>query len=416
MTTTSRRILVVSPHLPDPPQWGSAIRVRELIRELSKRHRVTLLSYVLPWQTRYIPAVQSICESVHIVPSPWADGADRAGRLRSLAAMAPYAVSRLVSRVLQRRLDELLDDGDYDLVQVESGLMSSLDLSRAPATILDEHNIEYELLGRTVHVERALSRKAFNLVESLKVRRTERQAWKRYDGIVVTSDRELSQIASFVPGKPLATVPNGVDLAGFAPQSDGPKSGLVFTGLMSYRPNIDAVTYFVKEILPLIHRTRPAETFTMVGWGITDEVRALLGPRVIATSRVPDVRPYLAGAAAVVAPIRIGSGTRLKVLEALSMARPLISTSVACEGLDVVPGKHLLVADDPARFAEAVIRVLEDRPLADRLGAAGRELMELHYGWDAATVKLEELHDRVLSARQVGIIRAPFPRAVSIGR
>jgi glycosyltransferase involved in cell wall biosynthesis len=416
VTEASRRILVVTPHLPDPPQWGSAIRVRELVRELSKRHSVTVLSYAFKWQAENVLAARALCESVRTVTPPWpdVDGADRAGRLRSLASRTPFAVSRLTSQALQQALDELLDGGDYDLVQVESGLMSDLDLSRAPATVLDEHNIEYELLGRTGHVERSLSRKAFNLVEFLKVRRSERQAWKRFDGVVATSRRELSQISAFVPGKPVAIVPNGVDLDRFAPQSDGPKSGLVFTGLMSYRPNIDAVTYFVQEILPLIHRTRPAETFTMVGWGITDEVRALLGPRVIATSRVPDVRPYLASAAAVVAPIRIGSGTRLKVLEALSMARPLVSTSIACEGIDVTPGRHLLVADDPIRFADAVIRVLEDQRLAARLGTAGRELMESHYSWGAATVNLEDLHDRVLAGKRA--VGRAAPRAVAGAR
>jgi Glycosyltransferase len=413
VTTAGRRILVVTPQLPDPPQWGFAIRVRELVRELSLRHGVTLLSYARSWQDENIHALQAICESVRAVPAPWPYEAEQPGRLRSLASFKPYAARRLTSAAMQRALHELLADGAFDLVQVESSLMSGLDLSRAPATILDEHNIEYELLGRTARVESALPRKLFNLVEFLKVRHTERQAWKRFDGCVATSERELSKIASAVPGKPVATVPNGVDLAGFAPQRAVLTSGLVFTGLMSYRPNIDAVTYFVREILPLIHRTRPAETFTIVGWGITDEVRALLGPQVIATSRVPDVRPYLAGAAAVVAPIRIGSGTRLKVLEALAMARPLVSTSLACEGLNLEPGRHLLVADDPSRFAEAVIRVLEDQPLADRLGAAGRQAMESQYGWDASAARLEALHDQVLASKRHRGTDSQFPLIAS---
>lgn len=313
---------------------------------------------------------------------------------------------------MQRALDEVLANGAFDLMQVESSLMSSLDLSRAPVTILDEHNIEYELLQRSFRTEGELLRRAFNLVEFLKVRHAERQAWRRYDGCVVTSTRELAEVTSVVAGKPVAVVPNGVDLDHFVPQPDVSASGLVFTGLMSYRPNIDAVTYFVREILPLIHRTRPAETFTIVGWGVTDEVRALAGPSVIVTSRVPDVTPYLAGAAAVVAPVRIGSGTRLKVLEALAMARPLVSTSLACEGLDLEPGHHLLVADDPSQFAEAVIRVLEDQPLADRLSAAGRQLMEARFGWDVVTAQLEEFHDRVLAAKGPGGGAARFQVAV----
>jgi glycosyltransferase involved in cell wall biosynthesis len=399
MTATGRRILVVTPYLPDPPEWGSAIRVRELVRELSTRHRVTLLSFTMPWQAENARKVREICESVHTVPAPWPDGSNRAGRLRSLASRTPYAVSRLASAPMQRALDDLLAEGDYDLVQVESSLMSTLDLSRAPATILDTHNIEYELLRRTVSVERAWPRKVFNLVESLKVRRTEVGAWRRHDGCAVTSERERLELMAAVPDKPVVTVPNGVDVGHWEPQASALTSGIVFTGLMSYRPNIDAVTYFVREILPLIHRVRPAETFTMVGWGLNDEVRALLGPRVIATSRVPDVRPYLASAAVVVAPIRIGSGTRLKVLEALAMARPLVSTSLACEGLDLVSGSHLIVADNPSRFADAVIQVLENTPIGERLGAAGRKVMESRYSWTAATERLEELHDRVLTAK-----------------
>lgn len=414
-TRAGRRILVVTTSVPDPPHWGSAIRVRELVRELSKRHRVSLLTYTRPWEDENVRALKAIFESVHTVPAHWPDSSDRAGHLRSFASLQPFAVRRMTSPAMQQALDELLRAGDFDLVQVESSFMSGLDLSSAPTTILDEHNIEYELLGRTARVERNLSRKLFNLVEFAKVRHTERQAWKRFDGCVVTSERDLSEIASLVPGRPVATVPNGVDLAGFAPQPGTVTSGLVFTGLMSYRPNIDAVTYFVREILPLIHRTRPAETLTIVGWGIPHEVRMLLGPRVIATSSVPDVRPYLAGAAAVVAPIRIGGGTRLKVLEALAMARPLISTTLACEGLDLESGNHLLVADDPSRFAEAVIRVLEDRSLADRLGAAGRQMVESRYGWEASAAQLEAFHERVVASKRRRDIRGVNGSAVPDG-
>jgi sugar transferase (PEP-CTERM/EpsH1 system associated) len=399
LRTHSRRILMVTPYVPDPPHWGSAIRVRELLRDLSKRHRVSLLTYARPWHALNVREVETLCESVHAVTARWPDHSDRGGRLRSLASREPYAVRRLTTRAMQRALNDLLAAHDFDLVQVESSFLSNLDLSRAPATVLDEHNIEYELLARSTRVERALPRKLFNLLESVKVRRTERQAWKQFDGCVVTSERELAQVASAVPGKLVAMVPNGVNLEEFKPQPTPKAAGLVFTGLMSYRPNVDAVTYFVREVLPLIHRVRPDETFTIVGWGLTGEVRALLGPRVIATSSVPDVKPYLAGAAAVVAPIRMGSGTRLKVLEALAMARPLVSTSLACEGLDLEPGRDLLVADDPMRFAAAVIRVLEDKDLATRLGAAGRKAVESRYGWDACGARLETLHDEVLASK-----------------
>jgi glycosyltransferase involved in cell wall biosynthesis len=169
---------------------------------------------------------------------------------------------------------------------------------------------------------------------------------------------------------------------------------------MRYRPNIDAVVHFVHEVLPLIHSRRPDVTFTIVGWGIPDEIRSILGPRVIATDRVPDVRPYLAGASVVVAPVRIGGGTRLKVLEALAMAKPMVSTSLACEGLDVVPGRDLLVAEHPQEFADAVLRLLDDGALRERLGEAGRNLMESSYGWDSSAARLEQFHERVLASKR----------------
>ena len=396
---TRRRILVISPWLPEPPFWGSAIRVRELVRTLSRRHSVTLVAYSHWWEEKHLSAVRDLCESVHTVKTTWRDGPDPAGRLKSFFFREPHLFRRLGGPAMQATVDGLLARGNFDLVQVESSQMTGLDLSRAPATVLDEHNIEYELLARSVRFERSLPLKAFGLLEYLKVRRAERRAWRLFDGCVVTSEREVPEISAFTEGRPLAVVPNGVDLDYFAPQRGVSVSGLVFTGLMRYRPNIDAVTHFVTEVLPLIHESRPDVTLTIVGWGSNDEVRALLGPRVVATGQVPDVRPYLAGAAAVVAPIRMGSGTRLKVLEALAMAKPLVSTSQACEGLDLVDGRHLLIANDPRRFADGVLRVLADPVYGARLGEAGRSIVAARYGWDSAVAQLEQLHERVLAGK-----------------
>lgn len=403
MTTGARRrILVISPWLPEPPFWGSAIRLRELVRGLSKNHDVTLVSYARPWEEDNLPAVRALCESVHAVKANWAEGPDRLGRLKSLLSPEPHAFRRLAGTDMQATVDRLLRGGGYDLVQMESSQLSGLDLSKAPATVLDEHNIEYELVGRSLRFERSLPRKVFGLLEYVKMRRAERRAWTAFDGCVVTSEREIPEVRSVGGDRPIAAVPNGVDLGHFAPQQGVPTAGLVFTGLMRYRPNIDAVTYFVREVLPLIHRSRPDVTLTIVGWGTNDEVRALLGPRVIATDRVPDVRPYIAGAAVVVAPIRMAGGTRLKVLEALAMARPLVSTSQACEGLDLVDGRHLLIADDPGRFADQVLRVLADQAYGEQLGEAGRGRVAARYGWDSSTRMLEDLHQRVLATKRRG--------------
>ena len=317
---------------------------------------------------------------------------------------------------MQAAVDGILASGAHDIVQLESSQISGLNLSRSPVTILDEHNVEYEVLSRGLAFESSMPRKAFGAAEYVKVRHAERRAWRSFDGCAVTSEREAAEVASFNSGRPLSVVPNGVDLEHFAPQPAPSRHGIVFTGLMRYRPNVDAVTYFVREVLPLVHETRPDLTLTIVGWGVTDEIRPLLGPRVIATDRVPDVRPYLARAAVVVAPIRSGSGTRLKVLEALAMARPLVATTQACEGLGLLDGRDLLMADDPKRFAECVLRVLRNPNYGEQLGEAGRGTVTSRYGWGHSVEVLEELHERVIAAKHRRPASHPGPSRSAAAR
>jgi glycosyltransferase involved in cell wall biosynthesis len=164
---------------------------------------------------------------------------------------------------------------------------------------------------------------------------------------------------------------------------------VVFLGVMHYRPNVDAAMYFAREILPHLLRERPNLTFTIVGGGAPEELRRLAGPNVILTDRVPDTRPYLARAGAFVVPLRMGSGTRLKVLEAMAMGRPVVSTSLGCEGIAVVDGQHALVADDPSTFARTVLQVLGDPALASRLGSNGRHLVERRYSWPSVLKRLD---------------------------
>ena len=225
-----------------------------------------------------------------------------------------------------------------------------------------------------------MPRKGYSWLECVKVRREERRHWQQAAGCVMTSEREAGVVRTLPSASPVAVVPNGVDLDHFSqdfqPGPPDPNS-VVFTGLMTYRPNLDGATYFVREVLPRIHRVRPEVTFTAVGWGGLPE--ALQSPRVLATGRV-----------------------RLKILEALAMGRPVVSTSLGCEGLDAHHGEHLLVADDPDRFAGAVLELLADRQRGCELGARGRALVEACYGWDSVARRLEAFHDERVAARSAG--------------
>jgi glycosyltransferase involved in cell wall biosynthesis len=194
-----------------------------------------------------------------------------------------------------------------------------------------------------------------------------------------------------LPTKPTVVVPNGVDLEHFQP-TDRPRdpTSIVFTGSIDYRPNTDAVTYFVREIFPQIIQGHPDATFMVVGMRPPEQVKSLAGRNVIVTGQVPDVRPYLARASVVIAPLRMGSGTRLKLLGAMAMGAAVVSTTLGCEGLAVRGGEHLLVADQPHLFARDVVRLLNDPGLASELGRQGRALVEREYGWASAAQRLDE--------------------------
>jgi sugar transferase (PEP-CTERM/EpsH1 system associated) len=391
-------ILVVSPQLPYPPSWGFGIRVYHLLRYLSARHRVTLLSYAWGHQGEQVKALRAFCHAVEAVDAPPAFfNARRRAQLGSVMSRAPYSARSIQAGGLQRALDGLLSAESFDLIQVESAPAACLDYHGHPAVVLDEHNVEYELLSRMARTDRSLPRRLFNGLEYLKMRRLEQQAWGSVRACVCTSEADAAIMRRYGARGEVAVVPNGVDLEFFKPGEGSPEpDSLVFTGTFNYRPNVDAATFFVREVLPMIVRARPETVFTIVGASAPAEVIRLSGPHVRVTGWVADVRPYLARAAVVVVPLRMGGGTRLKVLEALAMAKPVVSTTIGSEGLAAIDGEHLLTADRPAAMAEKVVALLEDGSKAFLLGEHGRQLMQRQYGWDAIGESLEGLYRQVL--------------------
>jgi glycosyltransferase involved in cell wall biosynthesis len=191
------------------------------------------------------------------------------------------------------------------------------------------------------------------------------------------------------PWLKIIVIPNGVDLSYFrvlpAPQE---RSHLVFTGSMDWRPNQDALRYFIRDVLPLIRHAQPDVECTFVGRRPPKDIQRLGEiARVTVTGTVDDVRPYVERAAVCVVPLRIGGGSRLKILEAFAMGRPVVSTRIGAEGLDVVQGKHLLLADDPRQFAESVIDLLKNEQQSRLLGHESRKLVERQYGWDSLATR-----------------------------
>jgi glycosyltransferase involved in cell wall biosynthesis len=393
-----RSILLVAPEWPHPPTWGFAMRVYNLAKHLSSRHRVSLLAYDGGNTETAQNGSPSIFESVDFVKRPAAVRSKRRAQAESLLSSRSYHLGGLRTVEMEEALQDLLARRMFDVVQLESSQMAFCSQFSDVPVALDEHNIEYLLLRRLAEVEASPARKAFGYVEAAKVRLEEVRAWARSDGSIFTSTADLDVMRAALPAKPACVVPNGVDLDYFRPAADEPeRSTVVFTGSINYRPNTDAVAFFVRDVMPRLLRLNPSTRFVVVGQGAPDWLLRMSDANVEFTGAVSDVRPYLARAAVVIAPLRVGSGTRLKILEALAMEKPVVTTSIGCEGLAMVDGEHLVVADDPQSFAEETARLMSDRNRAAEIGRSGRALAERDYSWSVIVHRLEQFHSQLIS-------------------
>lgn len=389
-------ILIVSAQFPYPTRSGFTTRVYQLARHLSARHNVTLLSYAEPHERAGIAGLAAQMPVRAVDNTPPSPTGKRLAQLLSIASPRAYYCREMHSEGMQKAIDDVCSSGDFDVIQLESSYLCTFRFPHGPRLVIDEHNIESELLQRMCEGERSLPRRAFNRVEYARFRRFEQASWQQADACVVTSEREVAAVRASAPQTPVEVVPNAVDVDYFAPSATpvAPQT-VIFNGTLNYRPNLDAALYLVDEIWPLVRRRYPAARLVLTGRNAGVDLRPLMQPGVEVLGEVPDIRPYVTEATAVAVPIRIGGGTRFKVLEGLAMGKPIVSTSVGCEGVAVRDGEHLLIADDAPTFASKIFEVFEDSALRDALGQAGRRLVETRYSWDLAGNRLEALYRRL---------------------
>jgi len=228
-----------------------------------------------------------------------------------------------------------------------------------------------------------------------RMHRYEGRTLGRFDAVLAVSDADRQTFTRLYPDAvrgPVHIVPTGVDTDFFKPSvSPARATQLVFTGSMDWLPNEDAMRYFCRSILPLVRAEEPEAGLSIVGRAPTPAVQSLAAePGVEVTGRVDDVRPFMEQAAVYIVPLRIGGGTRLKIFEAMAMGKAVVSTTVGAEGLPVVNGEHLLLADEPRSFARAIVRLIRDQDQRERLGDAARRLVLARYDWSAVAGALEE--------------------------
>lgn len=395
------RILICAAQAPLPPSNGLRLQVGALLRELRQSHDVRVLAFRMPDQGTH-PDDEP---DVRLVPWPAKQPVKDLGLLvRAVVRGRPLRWDGLAAR-LRAPLREELDRFRPDLVHVTSGEIASLgrELSDRPSVLaaLDAGHLNYDARALAASgLRRRLLRG-----EARRLRRFEATEYARFGRVVLVSDADLLALLSLNPALRGTVIPNGVDAARYAPLASIPpdRDRIVFTGVMSYAPNILAAQHLVTRILPQVRAVRPAAHLAVVGRAPARAVRALGRVEgVHVTGEVPDVRPWLAGSRVYACPMTSGTGIKNKLLEALACGVPSVATPLATQGLDVSTGHELLVAETDEAFAAAVLRVLEDDDLAARLGAAGRAYVLDRHDWRAVCLAYERVYGEVLKEAATG--------------
>ena len=399
------RILFLCHRLPYPPKRGGKIRPFNMIRHLSRRHEVTVATVARSAaEVAEGQDLRKYCHELHVGQIPTYAGWGRFGLYT--ATTYPATFGYFYSPALDRTVQTLLATRDFEAIFVHCSSMGPyVARHRGCRKMLDYGDADSEKWLEYARASRFPLSLGFAL-EGRKVRRYERWLAEGFDACSVNAPREREVLGQYVD-KPIYVFPNGVDLDYFRPQREGGPASparVVFTGNMSYKPNVEAVGDFVSRILPRVWARRPETEFYIVGKDPSPAVRRLAdGRRIVVTGRVDDVRPYFDAATVAVAPLRIARGLQNKVLEAMAMRVPVVASPAPCNKNNAEAGRNGRVADDPESFSRGVVSLLDDPLLRDRHAAAARTCVERNHDWA-----------RILNGLERLVTEGPGPRAEAL--
>jgi polysaccharide biosynthesis protein PslH len=394
-----------------PLDKGGKLRTWHVMRHLAARHDITYLSFEDATQTDADRrGMREVCSRLETVPrsdAPKGTWRFYAGAAGYIVDQSPYAVAKYRSAAYRVRIEQLLATERYDLVVCDFlPPVVNLPARLACPSIVFTHNVEAEIWRR--HAEQAANpvTKYLMTQQWQRMLRFEADALARFDLVLAVSEADSETFARLYPRSlrtPVHAVQTGVETDYFTPPAAAPeRAHMVFTGSMDWLPNEDGMTYFCREILPKIRQAEPGATLSIIGRAPTPAVRKLAEiPGVEVTGRVDDVRPHIARGSVYIVPLRIGGGTRLKIFEAMSMAKAVVSTTTGAEGLPVTNGRDIEIADDPSGFAQAVIRLIRDTDARRSIETAARQLVVEKYDWSAVAEDFERALLRVTNGEPV---------------
>jgi len=415
------RILYLTQVLPYPLDSGAKVRQYHMLRHLAKSHEVTLVSFTRaddPHEA--IAHLEGICSAVHPVPmrrSLWRNL--RAG-LKGILTGLPIVVARDEIAEMKVTLRRLVQQTDYDVIHADQlsmagygQLAARMSKPHRPKTLLDEHNAIYLLTRRMAETDRSRWRRVVMDREARAFARYEARMCEAYQALlaVIPEDQE-HLLALFLPSKrqelarKFTVVPICVDAGeeSRVARRDGQPPTILHLGTMFWPPNASGVLWFAQKVLPLIHERMPGTRFVVIGKNPPREVEALsVDPRIQVTGYVTDLTPYLAQTDVFVVPLHAGSGMRVKILDAWLWGLPIVSTPIGAEGIMVQDEDNILLAADAPAFAEAVLRLLTDAELNQRLRTQGRTWVETHYSWQSVYERVDRVYAELLESEGVNV-------------
>ena len=395
------KILFLSPTVPYPLTDGGRIRVYNLLKYIAQENEVTLLTLeTQPTDVDSISNIQQFGINTHLVKH--LHTLPRITLTTLIAALfrkKPITVARYNIPAYRKKLQELLASEDFDLVHYEMFHTAQFHTESDLPSVLSQQNVDSAIWHRLTDETTNIFYKLAYWTQRNAFQRYERIISPKFDALTCTSDIDAAVFGQHCPDDVVQVIPNGVDTTHFVPDYESADTAhLIYIGSMDWYPNEDAVSFFVDEVLPIIRNSVSDVKLTIVGGNPSEWIQRLADMEgVVVTGRVPEIKPYFSAATVFVVPLRIGSGTRLKILEALAMGKAVVSTTVGAEGLSLQNGEEIMIADEPNHFADAVIHLLTDTELRKKIGENGRKRVEQDYDWQNIGKKLLTVYESIVN-------------------
>ena len=387
------KVLMLTPYLPFPPFSGGQTRSYNLIKNLSKKHEITLFSLIKDdEEKKNIKELEKYCK-VRVFKrskTPWT----LRNILKTGFGLYPFLVIRNLVPEEREAVAQELSRQKYDLIHAETFYV----MPHIPATsipiLMVEQTIEYSVYKHFVEDQAPFFIRPLLWIDVLKLKYWETKIWKRADKVVAMSDSDRKSMISLVPNLKIDIVPNGIDVEYFSKEKLEVKGRpkVLYVGNFKWLQNVEAAQVLLREVFPKILKKVPDAKLWIVGQYIPDEIKAKAGKDIQITEAIPDMRDAYLNSSVLVTPIKGPGGTRLKILEAMASALPVVTTSVGAEGLNVVNGKHALISDNMDRLAELAAEVIRDKKMAKKLGDSAREFVIENYRWQISADRLDNIY------------------------